>query len=95
MRSLIEQSVPPAELFVIEPVMSAVVKMAAEDLPAGATFLTDDLPTPAGMLSSPIRFRFPTVLTTTQLSTSTRSSGSLSLAASCSSAGRKRSTPTA
>lgn len=50
MRSLIEQSVPPAELFVIEPVMSAVVKMAAEDLPADATFLTDDLPTQAGML---------------------------------------------
>lgn len=50
MRGLIEQSVPPAELFVIEPVMSAVVKVAAEDLPAGATFLADDLPTQAGML---------------------------------------------
>ena len=33
LRSLIEQSVPSSELFVIEPVMSAVVKMAAEDFP--------------------------------------------------------------
>ena len=50
MRGVIRQGIPPAEVFVIEPVMSAVVKMAAEDLPAEATFLPDDLPTQFGML---------------------------------------------
>jgi hypothetical protein len=49
----VQQSVPPAELFVIEPVMSAVAKMAGEDLPAEATFLPDDLPTQSGMLHFP------------------------------------------
>ena len=33
LRAVIRQGIPPAELLVIEPVMSAVVKMAAEDLP--------------------------------------------------------------
>ena len=39
-----------AEIFAVDPVMSAVVTMAAEDLPADAAFLPDDLPTEAEVL---------------------------------------------
>lgn len=39
-----------AEIFAVEPLMTAVVKMAAEDLPAEAAFLPDDLPTELGLL---------------------------------------------
>lgn len=95
MRGLIEQSVPPAELFVIEPVMSAVVKMAAEDLPADATFLADDLPTQAGMLyfADPLPLpNHPAEYVATELD---RLSGLCSLAGSWSSVGRELSTLTA
>jgi hypothetical protein len=91
LRGLIQQCVPPAELFVIEPVMSAVVKMAAEDLPAEATFLPDDLPTQSGMLYFADPLPLPGHRRSMPPLNWTRSSGRRSPAGSWSSAGRERS----